>query len=199
MIKTKLLKNLLEEVTKKYDYLLSEKEKILQETYKISITDGLTGLYNRHYAMERLNQELERSLREKTPITLIMFDLDNFKNINDKYGHFKGDEILKKVGKILKNSFRKYDIVSRMGGDEFLAIVFQDKSYIEDKLKEIRKQIESLFPQENLSVSFGVAIFPDDLGNLSSYNNDLELLKKKIIEIADNRMYQNKRERKKTR
>jgi diguanylate cyclase (GGDEF)-like protein len=129
MIKIKLLRNLLEEVTKKYDYLLSEKEKILQETYKISITDELTELYNRHYAMERLNQELERSLREKTSITLIMFDLDSFKNINDKYGHSKGDEILKKVGKILKNSFRKYDIVSRMGGDEFLAIITSKRKW----------------------------------------------------------------------
>jgi PleD family two-component response regulator len=84
-VKITILKNLLEEVTRKYDYFLLQREKLLEETYKLSVTDELTGLYNRYYVLDRLENEIERSQREKTSFSVAMLDLDNFKRINDKY------------------------------------------------------------------------------------------------------------------
>jgi diguanylate cyclase (GGDEF)-like protein len=198
-VKTRLLKNLLNEVTKKYDELLEEKERIFEKTYEMSITDSLTGLYNRNYVLERLNQELARNLREKNSFSVIIFDLDNFKKINDKYGHLKGDEVLKKVSNIIKNSFREYDIIGRMGGDEFLAIVFENKKNLKSKLNIIREKIESIFPKEDLSVSYGIISIPDDIKDLLNNSLDLEKLMKNIILKADILMYKDKQTRKKGR
>lgn len=198
-VKTRLLKNLLDEVTKKYDELLEEKERIFEKTYEMSITDSLTGLYNRNYVLERLKQELARNLREKNSFSVIIFDLDNFKKINDKYGHLKGDEVLKKVSNIIKNSFREYDIIGRIGGDEFLAIVFGNKENLKSKLNIIREKIESIFPKEDLSVSYGIINIPDDIKDLLNNSLDLEKLMKNIILKADTLMYKDKQTRKKGR
>ncbi len=192
-IKIKLLRNLLEEVTKKYDYFIEQKEKILKETYTLSITDALTSLYNRHYALERFEKELERAIREKASFTLIMLDLDDFKPINDKYGHIKGDEILKKVAEILKRGFRSYDVVSRFGGDEFLIITFQNES-VEKHLNELRKKVENILPQENLSFSYGFLKIPDEI---EEFLSEKENIINHIIDKVDSLLYLNKKERKK--
>ena len=191
-VKIKLLKNLLEEVTKKYDYFIAQRESILEDVYKKSITDELTGLYNRYYVIHRLREEIIRALREDRNITIIMFDLDNFKPINDKYGHLKGDEVLKKIGDILKNNFRPYDIVARLGGDEFIALFLGDHN-IEERLEKIKKEIESLMPEENLSVSYGFIRFPIDMKEISE---DINVLEKKILAKVDSLMYENKRRKK---
>ncbi|WP_297890121.1 GGDEF domain-containing protein [Sulfurihydrogenibium sp.] len=197
-IKITLLKNLLEEVTKKYDYFISQRERVLEETYKMSITDELTQLYNRHYALEQLKREVERVKREENPFTLVMFDLDNFKPINDKYGHIKGDEVLKNVGNILKKSFRSYDLVARLGGDEFIAIIFEkEKSDVEKRLQKIREEIENIIPQENLSVSYGILQIPDDIKDiLEKLEEDSDSIIKEILNKVDFIMYTNKKKRK---
>jgi diguanylate cyclase (GGDEF)-like protein len=85
--------------------------------------DGLTGLWNHRIILERLRQEIDRSRRESTPISLILVDLDHFKLINDTYGHPAGDVVLKEVGEIFLSSLRSYDWVGRYGGEEFLLIL----------------------------------------------------------------------------
>ncbi len=191
-IKVAILKNLLEEITRKYDYFLSQREKLLEKTYKLSITDDLTGLYNRHYVLDRLEKEIERALREGSGFSVIMFDLDNFKKINDKYGHLKGDEVLRKVAQILKRHFRSYDVVSRFGGDEFLVLVLSDKNDIEKRLRKIRKEIEEIFPEENLSVSYGVVFFPSEFKDIKGISEIMRLLLSKV----DSKMYEDKKKRK---
>ncbi len=196
-IKLTILKNLLEEVTKKYDYFISQKESMLEKTYQMAITDSLTGLYNRYFFTDRLHYEIHRSLRENLRFYLIMFDLDNFKPINDKYGHLKGDETLKNVAEIIKNNFRSYDIVARLGGDEFVVLAFLDKNDIKQRLENILQEIEKIFPEENLSISYGYLKLPDDLRDILEKNlNNKEENVKIVISEVDNIMYENKRKRK---
>ncbi len=85
--------------------------------------DELTGLLNRRAGMARLEEEIERSLRQGTPLCVAICDLDHFKQINDRYGHATGDEVLKGVAELMQGDLRRYDILARMGGEEFLLIL----------------------------------------------------------------------------
>ena len=94
------------------------------EVYKnLTITDGLTNLYNRRYFDDSLSKEMARSTRHDNSFSLIMLDVDNFKNYNDTYGHPEGDEVLKDIGSIIKSSIRKIDVPCRYGGEEFAVIL----------------------------------------------------------------------------
>ncbi|MEW6171309.1 MAG: diguanylate cyclase, partial [Candidatus Omnitrophota bacterium] len=93
--------------------------------YQEAITDGLTGLYDHKYFTARLKEELERTKRYLHSISLLMIDIDHFKNINDNYGHLKGDEILKLLAKTIKTNTRSSDIVARYGGEEFSVILIE--------------------------------------------------------------------------
>jgi diguanylate cyclase (GGDEF)-like protein len=88
-----------------------------------SVRDGLTGCFNRTHALEVLDSELRRARRSKLPLSLLMFDLDNFKAINDRHGHLCGDAVLAAVGAIMKAELRGSDIKCRYGGDEFMVIL----------------------------------------------------------------------------
>jgi diguanylate cyclase (GGDEF)-like protein len=85
--------------------------------------DDLTGLWNHRIIVERLRQEVDRSRRERTPLSIILVDLDHFKNVNDTYGHPAGDLVLKEIGEIFQRAVRSYDWVGRYGGEEFLLIL----------------------------------------------------------------------------
>ena len=108
---------------------MKELSKTQKNLEKLSATDGLTGIFNRRYLFSRIIEEHEKTKREicsknsKDTVGYIMIDIDGFKNINDTYGHLVGDEILKEVAKRLQISTRKYDVVGRYGGEEFLAIL----------------------------------------------------------------------------
>jgi len=95
----------------------------LIETREHSLRDALTGCFNRAYALESLTAELRRAQRGRTPLSLIMFDVDKFKTVNDTYGHLLGDQLLGDVGKRLGELLRTSDVKCRYGGDEFLLIL----------------------------------------------------------------------------
>lgn len=95
----------------------------LIETRENSLRDALTGCFNRTHALETLNAELRRAQRAKTPLSMIMFDVDKFKAVNDSYGHLAGDQLLAEVGKRLAEQLRTSDVKCRYGGDEFLLIL----------------------------------------------------------------------------
>ena len=185
--KLKLFLNYIEELTEQYEELLRQKKDLLKELERKAIYDPLTGLFNRYALMEFLSKEVERIKREKGENLFIIFlDLDNFKQVNDLYGHKKGDEVLKKVAKLLKSHFRKYDIVARFGGDEFMVIVRNSsRENVEETLKKLQKRIEEIFSKFDISVSYGIAVAPVDGTNID-----------KLIVIADRRMYQMKEKHK---
>lgn len=109
-----------EQQLKKTVEMLNVSNKKLEE---LSIIDDLTGIYNRRYFFQQLKMMIHQFHRYSTPFCLAIIDIDFFKDINDKYGHPSGDEVLKKLASISKHTIRKFDIVARLGGDEFALII----------------------------------------------------------------------------
>ena len=102
---------------------ISERKKLEEELRKQAITDGLTGIANRTYFMERFREELQRARRNQRPLACLIIDIDFFKSINDTYGHQTGDEVLRKAALVFKDILRNTDILGRIGGEEFAAVL----------------------------------------------------------------------------
>ncbi len=135
--------------------LIIKNEKLIQ----ISTTDDLTQIYNRRKINEILNEEYARTMRYGTALSVIMLDVDWFKNINDTYGHQSGDHVLKKMSKFIKSLIRTVDSVGRWGGEEFLIIL--PDSNIDDALQlaeRLRVKISKLHFEKGISLtcSFGI-------------------------------------------
>jgi len=159
-----------------------------RQTLELAITDGLTGLYLRRYFLDRLKEELSRSLRDELEASLLMVDIDNFKNYNDKYGHTAGDIVLKSLSKILQG-FVEGSVVARYGGEEFTILLPETskkeaKRIADDIRKAVKKEaIELRRVQTHVTVSIGVASFPEDAK-----------MQDEIILRSDERLYKAKRE-----
>jgi two-component system cell cycle response regulator len=134
-----------------------------EENRRLSVTDPLTGAYNRRYLMEQLPHELERSARYSHPLSLLMCDVDHFKKMNDTNGHQAGDEVLKAVVTTLKQNIRSTDWVARYGGEEFVIVLPEtttaNATKVADTLREHLAKLPIAFNDRMLSVtaSFGVA------------------------------------------
>jgi diguanylate cyclase (GGDEF)-like protein len=129
-------------------------EILAQEIYSVAILDSLTGLYNRRYIEHRLSEEILRSQRNSLPLTVIVFDLDAFKQVNDTYGHPAGDALLKAFAARLKRATRGSDLTARYGGDEFLVLLpecrAEDVQYVLKRLAGIEVDIGG----ETLPISY---------------------------------------------
>ena len=139
-----------------------------KELHELSITDSLTGLYNRKHLMETLDNEVARSKRHKHDFAVLVIDIDHFKEYNDTYGHLAGDEVLSRLASVFKKSVRSCDYVARYGGEEFILVLPEIGP--EDGVKaaeRIRKKVvkENFAgdgePRE-VTVSVGVASYPKD-------------------------------------
>ncbi len=134
----------------------------------LAITDGLTGLYNQRYFRDRLAEELDRSKRNQGFISLMMLDIDYFKNYNDVQGHLQGDQLLVDFASIIKSNVRKYDIVCRYGGEEFAVILpdcTQDEAaYTAERIRSACEDHEFFGreqqPAGRVTVSIGVSFYP---------------------------------------
>jgi diguanylate cyclase (GGDEF)-like protein len=157
---------------------LKEKEKLEEEVRRLSITDDLTSLYNHRHFFKTLEAELARLRRQKTSLSLLMFDLDNFKRYNDLHGHLEGDKVLKTIGEIVTHSIR-YNVDSgyRYGGDEFAVLLIGASV---DQALTIAERIRSSIEQakyQNITVSIG----------LSEYRDHFDL--EEFVKSADDAMY----------
>lgn len=151
------------------------------------LRDGLTGLYNHQYFYTCLEREFSRATRYDLPLSCVLFDIDNFKAINDQFGHVKGDEVLRSLGQQIAGVFRDSDIVARYGGEEFAVILPNtNKAGARDLasrlLEAIRGHSYAHLDGKNITVSLGVSIF--DGGIVNSYNE--------IVIAADEAMYKAK-------
>ena len=135
---------------------------------ELSVTDGLTKIYNRRYLHEKLDHEFNRCSRYNLPLAYVMFDLDFFKEVNDKYGHIAGDFILVEVAAILERNSRKLDLVARFGGEEFAMLLPNTEKEGAIKLADrVREEIQNnRFNFENneinVTVSAGIVLYPHD-------------------------------------
>ena len=155
------------------------------EFEQLSVTDALTGLLNRRYIEERLMEEIKRSNRHGFPMSFMMLDVDHFKSYNDQFGHPAGDEALKLVGHVIRETLRGADVAARYGGEEFAILLPQTTAFEAATIAErIRLNIEQeKFPHRRVTMSIGVASCSAEL--CSSPH---------LISAADKALYEAKRQ-----
>ncbi|WP_158644245.1 GGDEF domain-containing protein [Legionella hackeliae] len=161
-----------------------KQQKALEIIRKLSATDSLTGLYNRRYFEIKLKDESSRAKKNKHPLNLVFIDVDNFKSINDNFGHPCGDVFLKDLAGVIKNSQRVNDSVFRIRGDEFAAI-FADTS-LEETIQicsGIKEQFKKNNKQREVTISMGILCVPP------ASLDDLE----EIVSAADKILYKAKK------
>jgi diguanylate cyclase (GGDEF)-like protein len=153
-----------------------------------SVRDPLTSLYNRRYLEEFLLKQLHQSERTKSPLSVLMMDLDHFKRINDFYGHDAGDLALKELGKILSGGIRAGDLACRYGGEEFLLVLFNtDAEAAKARAEILREEVSHIRIKYGtqdvgpIQISIGIAVYPQD-----------GLTSAELIETADKALYEAK-------
>ncbi|NMB28114.1 MAG: diguanylate cyclase [Tissierellia bacterium] len=180
--------NRFDETRHKLAYVLSQILYINIENYKLKILstiDKLTGTYTRKYFENEFNKILNEAKRNEKSFALLMIDIDRFKNINDTYGHRKGDEVLNRIGHCLVDSVRSTDLVAKYGGDEFVIIL---RNIIESEARKIGEKIRSNIKrikvskiEDTITISVGISMFPKH-----------SQFKEELIEKADQALYRAK-------
>jgi diguanylate cyclase (GGDEF)-like protein len=153
---------------------------------QLAVTDGLTGLYNHRHFHERLALEVERSMRNGLPLSLLMIDVDHFKHYNDANGHPAGDQVLRQLARLMTDGRRANDFCARYGGEEFCVVLVDTPKLTAAKVAERLRETVAEHPFEFadtqplgcMSISIGVATFPDD-------TSDAEAL----VRAADSALY----------
>ncbi|MHB8172315.1 MAG: GGDEF domain-containing protein [Thermincolia bacterium] len=161
----------------------------------LAMTDELTRLYNHRYFQMRLEEEIQRSQRQKNPLSLIMLDVDFFKQYNDTHGHPAGDYLLQLLGGIFRDKVRIMDTVARYGGEEFAIILYdtmgEQAVLVADRIRQAVQDYpfpgRETQPGGRITVSVGIASFPINAAN-----------RKELIQRADQAMYQAKKETRNT-
>ena len=165
---------------------------IFEQTHEASLTDPLTGLPNTRFMFVHLTRELSRAERLGSEVSLVVLDLNDFKEINDTHGHQTGDRALREVAQVLRTVIRPYDICVRYAGDEFIVVLAGcGRDEAENKRTELQDAVDRLMfaarPGNPLSLSIaaGAAVFPHDGASYEA-----------LLTVADTRMYRDKNERK---
>jgi diguanylate cyclase (GGDEF)-like protein/putative nucleotidyltransferase with HDIG domain len=165
---------------------------LFEQTQEDSLTDALTGLPNTRFLFMHLTRELARAERLKSEVSLMVMDLDNFKDINDNHGHHVGDRALCEVARVVRTAIRPYDICVRYAGDEFIVVLSGcGADEADHKRQELQKSIDEVYFEARpgkrvaLGISVGSAVFPQDGESYES-----------LLAVADSRMYQDKASRK---
>ena len=172
----------------------------ISKLYHKAILDSLTGLYNRLYLMQKLKEEIKKAHRFRQPLSLIFTDIDFFKQVNDRFGHSAGDQVLSEFSDVLRKSIREYDLACRFGGEEFVILLpetdSENANLLAERLRE--KTVANLFCAKNLRIrltaSFGVSSLSDfDDETISNLGDEgLNILAENLINWADNALYQAK-------
>jgi diguanylate cyclase (GGDEF)-like protein len=175
-----------------FDYLADQisialdNARMHQRIQELSITDGLTGLYNRRFLNSRLEQEWARANRQKLPLSILLSDIDNFKSVNDNYGHDKGDDVIRAVSAVFRDNSRKEDLVARYGGEEFVVVMVnagrEEAQQMAQRICDAARSEDYPWMDRGATLSIGVATLPEIQAD--SYEE--------LIEAADKAMYQAK-------
>ncbi|MEO1368867.1 MAG: GGDEF domain-containing protein, partial [Acidobacteriota bacterium] len=154
-----------------------------EEIYRLTIIDGLTQIHNKRYFLEFLDRELVRAHRHERPLSLVLFDVDHFKSLNDEYGHLAGDYVLKKLAEIVNERVRREDLFARYGGEEFALVLAETDRQAAAELAEIiRGLVEAatfVFDGVTLRVTVSLGIASSDEREKPT----------DLIKAADDRLY----------
>jgi len=161
---------------------------------KLALTDSLTGLYNRRYFNRLAKEAIIRALRYSRPLSIMVFDIDYFKQVNDTFGHNYGDLVLKEVAKVTREVLRSTDIPARYGGEEFIVLLYETPATEAAEVAErLRRQLEATTMVDSeigpikITASFGVS---DDFGKIDENHGDRIL--SEFVTTADRAMYASK-------
>lgn len=176
------VKSLHDQLQEKIVQLESAKERLRE----LAVTDGLTGLKNYRHFKDVLSLEIKRAERHKSPLSLIMFDIDYFKNYNDRHGHLAGDRVLQDIAVLVTKNIRKIDLAARYGGEEFAVILpntnIKNSRIVAEKLRKLVEDYHFPFqesqPNGNITISVGVSSYP-------SSGKTFE----ELVSCADKRLY----------
>lgn len=154
---------------------------LLEHERSLARTDGLTGVANSQFFVERAEGELARSRETRRPLTVAFLDCDNFKQVNDTLGHTVGDDLLRRAAEIMESSLRPTDLVARLGGDEF-AILLTDTTQAEAEkvIARVRSRLQQVMEENNWPVTLSIGVV--------TYSTPPESLREAMRE-ADNAMY----------
>lgn len=160
--------------------MLLEKNLLLEELVE---KDAMTGLYNHYTSLQKLSKEIEHTNKTGYPLSVVLIDIDDFKKINDLYGHLVGDEVLKKFSEVMLNNSRSIDKVGRCGGDEFIIILpntdIEGAKLLSEKIK---MELSKTVIESNLSITVS--------GGISQYNNESV---DELIKVTDDKLYKAKK------
>ncbi len=164
-------------------------EELISELKHLSFIDPLTQLYNRRFFIDSSKTVLEIAKREETPLSLMMIDIDKFKNVNDTYGHQVGDEVLKLLAKTMKSRQRKSDMSCRYGGEEFVILLPKTSiTKAEAVAKELRENVQKSYfemsAQKKIAVTISIGV--------STVNIENEINIEKALKRADDALYEAK-------
>ncbi len=171
-----------------------ERQRMKMELRAMSLTDDLTGIYNRRGFMTLAQQQLKMANRMRVGLLLLFADLDGMKSINDTFGHLEGDRVLVDTAEVLKETFRESDVIARMGGDEFAVIALEESEFSDEVIiSRLQKNLAARNAGKNrpyaLSLSIGITHYrPEDPCNIDE-----------LLEKADKLMYEQKRMKKQNR
>jgi diguanylate cyclase (GGDEF)-like protein/PAS domain S-box-containing protein len=145
--------------------IVIENARLFEQTQLMALTDTLTGIYNRRYFYELAQKEFSRSKRYQNPMSIILIDIDHFKNVNDHYGHLAGDQVLMQFVQRIQEELRTSDILARFGGEEFIILLPEtnlgDATQVAERLREVTAQYPFLLvtAQTFITISLGVSCF----------------------------------------
>lgn len=167
--------------------LTNERLQMLERLKRLSITDGLTNLYNSRHFYSQLKNEVDRSTRYNHSLSMLILDIDHFKDYNDRYGHLEGDKVLVRLGQVIKLLLRKMDSAYRYGGEEFTVILPEtDSEEARTVAQRIRKAVKAIVfnpePGEEVSVTISIG--------MTSYRSPEDL--NEFIQRADKALYGSK-------
>jgi two-component system, cell cycle response regulator len=158
-----------------------------EEIYRLTTIDGLTQIYNKRYFLETLEREIARSNRYRREMSLVLFDIDHFKKINDTFGHLAGDQVLKTLASTIKAKIRREDLFARYGGEEFAIVLPEIDGYnahqFAEKIRRIVEATEFIFEATKIPVTISMGV-----ATLDAETSDSAALIKK----ADERLYEAK-------
>ena len=179
----------LKEAKEKAERLANELRGANSRLKELVSRDGLTGLYNHRYFQEIFTKEMARALRYQSSVSLIMFDIDYFKKVNDTYGHPTGDLVLMNIARVIESAVRPSDIVARYGGEEFAVILPEtEQSGMKVFAERLRRSVEGIATiadgqQIHITISAGCATFDPKKSQIS---------KQQMIDAADRGLYKSK-------
>jgi diguanylate cyclase (GGDEF)-like protein len=168
--------------------LVLRRAELYQTVQELSTTDSLTQVLVKRYCLVRLEEEFLRSKRRNLSLSCLMFDIDNFKEYNDKFGHLVGDIVLRDVSRAIKNNIREIDLLGRFGGEEFLLVLpeteKQSALFVAERIRKAVSEISiQAYEQElKVTISVGIATFPQDSDNYMD-----------LIDKADKALYEAKK------